>query len=141
MMNTRKKGFTLIELVVVIGIVAILVTLALPSFQDALRKSRRSDAMNTIMDIHLAEERYRANNLAYGENADLLFASPQMSPKGHYSVAAATVDATETTSYIITATAQSPQDQDYCGNFILTNTAGVITRTTSAGIADLCWRK
>jgi type IV pilus assembly protein PilE len=144
MMNTHKKGFTLIELVVVLGVMAILVTLALPSFQDALRKSRRSDAMNTVMDIHLAQERYRANNIAYGENADLGFDAPQLSPKGHYSVETVLPLAGDpATTYTITATPSvgSDQENDYCGSFVLSNTAGVIARTSSTGVADLCWRK
>ena len=141
-MNTRKKGFTLIEVMIVLGIVAILVAFAIPSFQDALRKSRRSDAMNTIMDIQLAEEKYRVNHIEYGDNAALLFDSPQqISPKGHYSVEVELDDAEKTTSYTITAEALNDQVNDYCGNFILTNTRGDIEWTTSKGEADLCWRK
>ena len=130
MMNTHKKGFTLIELMIVLGVAAILVTLALPSFKDALRKSRRADAMDTIMDIHLAEERWRASNPLYSTNAPMGFATPyQVSPKGHYRVTATTALATAATSYTITATPTPLTDQvnDYCGNFVLTNTAGVIT--------------
>ena len=62
MMNTRKKGFTLIEIMIVVGIVAILATLATPTFLDSVRKSRRSDGINTIMRIHLAQEKHRASN-------------------------------------------------------------------------------
>jgi type IV pilus assembly protein PilE len=143
MINTRKKGFTLIELMTVVAIVAVLAALAIPSFLESLRKSRRSDAMNTIMDIHLAQQKYRANNTTYGTNVQLGFANPQMSPDGHYSVAVTLPlsVAARATTYAITATAQAPQDKDYCGNFTLTNTAGVITKTTSAGVADQCWRK
>ena len=138
MMNTRKKGFTLIELVTVVAIVAVLAALAIPAFLDSLRKSRRSDAMNTIMDIHLAEQRWRANDTDYGSLTEMGFSDPQVSPDGHYSIALSAVSAT---GYTITATAQAPQDKDYCGNFILTNTAGVITKTTSKGVVDQCWRK
>ena len=139
-MNTRKKGFTLIELMLVIGIVAILAALAVPSFLDSVRKSRRSDAMDTIMAIHLAQEKYRANNTTYGTNAQLGFDSPQISPKGHYSVA---VSGNNATGYTITATVVTGDDQanDYCGSFILTNAAGVISKTNTASNADLCWRK
>ena len=137
-MKTRKKGFTLIELLTVVAIVAIVVALALPSFRDALRKSRRSDAIDTIMDIHMAQERYRANNTTYGTITQLGFTDPQISPKGHFSVA---VSANTATGYTITATARNDQVNDYCGNFVLTNAAGVLTKTNTATNADLCWRK
>jgi type IV pilus assembly protein PilE len=147
MMNIRKKGFTLIELMLVIGIVAILVAFAIPSFQDALRKSRRSDAMNTIMDIQLAQEKYRTNNARYGTNAQLGFDNPQITPDGHYSVAVSLPFATaaRSSSYAITATALNDQANDYCGNFVLTNALGVITKTNPGSAAasnpELCWRK
>ena len=137
-MNTRKKGFTLIELVVVIAIVALLAALAVPSFLDSVRKSRRSDAMETIMNIQLAQEKWRASDTDYGTLVEMGFTNPQVSPKGYYSVALSSVSAT---GYTITATALSPQTSDYCGNLVLTNTAGVIAKTASGGEDDLCWRK
>ena len=139
-MNTRKKGFTLIEIMIVVGIVAILATLATPTFLDAVRKSRRSDGINTIMRIHLAQEKHRANNTTYGENTDLGFDDPQQSPKGHFNVEVNSATATAT-GYTITATALNDQVNDSCGDFILTNTAGVIARTNTAANPDLCWRK
>ena len=62
MKNVRIRGFTVIELMIGLVIVAVLVSLAVPSFRDTLRKSRRSDAMDAIMNIHLSQERYRVNN-------------------------------------------------------------------------------
>ncbi len=56
MINRHKKGFTLIELMIVIVIVAILVGLAVPSFLESVRKSRRSDGLDAIIDMHLEQE-------------------------------------------------------------------------------------
>jgi type IV pilus assembly protein PilE len=145
-MNTRKKGFTLIELMIVLGIVAILVALALPSFQDALRKSRRSDALNSILHLQQAQERWRANHTTYGRlgNPSIpsvnLGPNPLISPDGHYSL---TTTVNTTTNYTIVATVVTGDDQanDSCGNFTLTNTDGVIAKTNSAVNPDLCWRK
>jgi type IV pilus assembly protein PilE len=61
-------GFTLIELVIAIAIVAILATIALPSYQAYVRKARRSDAQAALLAIQLAEEKYRANNSNYADN-------------------------------------------------------------------------
>jgi len=140
MTNVYKKGFTLIELMIILVIVAILVALAIPSFQDTLRKSRRSDAMNAIMDLQLAQERWRVNHTTYGTLAQLGLSNPMPSPDGHYNLTVTPFVPTGT-QYAITATALSPQNKDSCGNFTLTYNAGVITKTTSKGVASQCWRK
>jgi len=142
-MNTvHKKGFTLIELMIVLAIVAILVALALPSFQDTVRKSRRSDAMNGILNIHLAQERYRANNATYGTALQLeLIANAGddlFSPDGHYKL---TISDTSFKEYIILGTAQGGQASDSCGDFKLRFFEGGITKTTNKGVPSMCWKK
>ena len=137
-MNVRKKGFTLIELMIALAIVAILVALALPAFQDVIRKSRRSDGMEALVDIHLTQERYRVNNITYADLSDLGYASDTIaSPDGHYNL---TVTNHTTTNYTITADAQGDQVNDSCGDFILNFVAGVITKTAD-GDNDQCWKK
>jgi type IV pilus assembly protein PilE len=138
MTNERKKGFTLIEMMIILVIVAILVSLAVPSFRDTIRKSRRSDGINAITDIHLAQERWRANSTTYATLVQLGKANPMPSPDGHYNIA---VTSNTATAYSITATAQGDQANDSCGNFTLAFNAGTITKTTSSGVADQCWRK
>lgn len=137
MKNVRIRGFTIIELMIGLVIVAVLVSLALPSFRDTLRKSRRSDAMNSIMEIQMAQERYRVNNPAYGDLTDLGKAA--LSPDGHYDLS---VTVNTATNYTIVASTVSGDDQenDSCGDFTLTFVAGVITKTAD-GNDDICWRK
>lgn len=137
MKHLRIKGFTLIELIITMLIVALLVSLALPSFRDSVRKSRRSDAMNGILDLQLAQERYRVNNTTYGTLTELGRADPQSSSDGHYRL---TVPVHTTTNYTILATALGDQANDSCGNFTVTFTAGAITKT-AGGDNDLCWKK
>lgn len=134
-MNVRKKGFTLIELMIVLAIVAILIVLALPSFQDTIRKSRRSDAMNAILDIQLSQERWRVNHTTYGTLADLEITNA--SPDGHYSL---TITDEGRTTYTIKAEAEGDQAYDSCGSFTLAVVAGVITKTADGNDA-LCWKK
>jgi type IV pilus assembly protein PilE len=133
----RTRGFNLVELVIVLALVAILVTLALPSWQDALRKSRRSDGMQAITTIHLAQERWRVNNTTYASLAQLGVANPYVSSDAHYSL---TVSGTSATGYTITAAPQGDQANDSCGNFVLTFNAGVITKTAGGDDAR-CWTK
>lgn len=145
MTNTYKKGFTIIELMIVVSIVAVLVALALPSFRDVIRKSRRADAMNAIVDIQLSQERWRINHSTYTSN---LTAAPPTglgidatSAEGHYGLA---ISGNTFGSYTITATPVSGTDQakDKCGTFTLTNTNGTIAKTVSGTeAANRCWTK
>ena len=137
MKNVRIKGFTVIELMIGLVIVAVLVSLAVPSFRDTLRKSRRSDAMNSIMDIQMSQERYRVNNATYGTLVQLGKTNPLVSSDGHYSL---TITVNTATNYTILAEAQGDQATDSCGDFTLTFTAGVITKTADGDDA-LCWKK
>lgn len=140
MTNVRNKGFTIIEMIIIMVILVILVSLALPSFKDTIRKSRRSDAMDTLMDIHLTQERYRVNNPDYGTPGTVTTTSPG----GHYSVSLIIPAATaNVTSYSIVATPVPGSDQakDSCPDFTLAFAAGTITKTTG-GVADpICWKK
>jgi type IV pilus assembly protein PilE len=49
--GAQPQGFTLIELLVVIVVVAILAAVAVPAYTDQIRKSRRADAQNDIMQV------------------------------------------------------------------------------------------
>jgi type IV pilus assembly protein PilE len=66
MMNKKKQGFTLIEVIITMAIVAILTTIAVPTYQSSVRKSRRIEAIATLLDIQLRQEKWRANKPAYG---------------------------------------------------------------------------
>lgn len=61
----KDNGFTLIELMVVVAIVGILAAIAIPSYQDSMRKSRRADAQGALMNFANAMERYFTENNTY----------------------------------------------------------------------------
>jgi type IV pilus assembly protein PilE len=63
--SRRSFGFTLIELMIVVAVIAILAAIAFPSYQNYVRNAQRSDGMTALMGIALAQERHRANNVAY----------------------------------------------------------------------------
>ncbi len=72
-------GFSLIELMVTVAVVAILASIALPAYMSSVRKSRRTEAKTALLDLAGREERYYntnnstytalANNLGYGTAA------------------------------------------------------------------------
>lgn len=68
-MKAKLRGFTLIELMIVVVIVGILAMIALPAYQDYVRKSRRADVLTKLMDTQLQQEKWRANNVRYAVTA------------------------------------------------------------------------
>jgi len=69
----RRGGFTLIELMIVVVVIGILASIAIPSYQNHVRNAQRSDGTTALMDIRMAQERWRANNPSYTNNlADLV---------------------------------------------------------------------
>lgn len=104
--HKRSAGFSLLDLIFAMAIVAILASLAVPGFMTSVRKSRRADAIESLRSLQLAQERWRANNPAYGTLANL--GIPGTTPGGWYTLA---VSAPGATGYTATATALSGNSQ------------------------------
>lgn len=132
----RTAGFTLIELVVVVTIIGILAAIAVPAYQEYGRKARRADAKRALVGVQLAEEKWRANNIAYTTTlASLQWTTT--SPDGHYRLA---ITAAAASTYNITAApiAGGRQAGDSCGTFRMDQSG---PNYTGSGIASAtCWR-
>ncbi len=63
----QQKGFTLIELVVTMVIVAILAAIAIPTYRDSIRKSKRRAAQSVMMDYASREQQYFVANRVFGD--------------------------------------------------------------------------
>jgi len=122
---------------VVVSIIAILMAIALPSYQESVRKARRSDAMSALMDAANRQEQAMLDRNAYTTNMTQLgFASdPMISPEGFYSI-----DATiGVNSYTLTATpviTEAQNDDTRCTWFALTSTGA---KTAGGTQAAQCW--
>src|SRR4249919_2993016 len=68
----KTRGFTLIELMIVVAVVAILAALAITQYGKQVRKARRAEARQNIAAVAMAEEKYRMNNASYGTCALVL---------------------------------------------------------------------
>lgn len=147
----KVGGFTLIELVVVMIVVAILAAIAIPSFLKQIRKTHRSDAFTSIANLQLLEEKWRASNATYAPLASL-GSGLSASTGGYYTMSLTTPPATgacaavgavtpvksNKNSYTITATATGSQAQDtQCATITLTNLCNVLSKTSTGG--GTCW--
>lgn len=135
----KSKGFTLIELMIVVAAVAILAAIAIPSYNDAVRKSRRGQAKADMVEYAQMAERFHTINGTYvGFDVVPGAPLPLQSPREAGATARYTLDyGTPTAStFTITATALGDQTNDYCGNLSI-NQAGI--KTNSAGTLSKCW--
>jgi type IV pilus assembly protein PilE len=68
---SRARGFTVIELMIVIIIIALLVALAYPSYIDYVRKAKRGEAQQLLLNWSINQEIFRSNNPEYATVAQL----------------------------------------------------------------------
>jgi type IV pilus assembly protein PilE len=64
-MVNKMKGFTLIELMIVVVIIAVLASIAYPAYQEYVRKTNRTDAQTEVMDIAHRLQRYKVANFSF----------------------------------------------------------------------------
>ena len=77
-------GFTLIELMIVVAVMTVIALVAVPSYQDTVRKSRRADAMVGLTKLQQLQERYRGQNPAYASAVASMPTASSQSPEAHY---------------------------------------------------------
>jgi type IV pilus assembly protein PilE len=139
--RTASTGFTLIELMVAVAVVAILGTIAMATYTKQIQKSRRTDARSAVMDLAGREEKLfsttnayssAVSDLGYGTPADVW---PINVGSGYYQV---TVTTPTPVSYLVTATAIGAQLKDTSCLSFSVDQLGSQT-ATGGGTASECW--
>jgi type IV pilus assembly protein PilE len=146
-------GFTLIELMIVVVVIGVLAAIALPTFLESVRKSRRADAITELNKVAQAQERWRANNPNFN-NADVSSAATGLRlvagttvalnytlSSGYYTITIG--NGASPTTYTATATPAGAQASDAkCTTLTLTMTGGNVTYgSTGSATANQCWSR
>lgn len=132
------RGFTLIEIMIVVAIVAILSAIALPAYTSYIKKSRRTDAIVSINNIMMLQERYRANNTGYGDLLALGVAS--VTADNFYDVAISGISSSGFT-VTLTAKAGGSQTSDKEAGVSCTPMSVVVSGNDQTFSPSACWKK
>ena len=135
----KDQGFTLIELMITVVIVAILASVAVPSYQNQMQKARRADAYDCLLNAAQRQENFFYQNNTYASTVDALGMTAQSCGDGDYYELAVTTG--NATSYLLTASrvAGSPQIKDTrCGDLTLSS-AGEKSNVNGSLPGSDCW--
>jgi type IV pilus assembly protein PilE len=141
----RAGGFTLIELMIVVAIVAIISAIAVPAYTSHIAKARRADARTQLLQVAQFMQRFYAANDQFEKDRagndvfDQIPANLKRAPMDGNQLYTLTVDPS-VTAYTLTMApvAGTTMSSDACGSFTL-NSVGV-RGVTGSKPRDECWK-
>ena len=117
------SGFSLIELMIVVALLAIVALIALPSYNWAMQKSRRAEGKVLLHTIMAAEERFYSNANRYtSQVAEAGIAVPTESLPGRFYALSDITLSDDAQAVVITVVPQQAQRGDPCGSLTLDST-------------------
>ena len=139
-----NRGFTLIELMIVVAIVAILASIAYPSYRESAARGRRADAKAALLEAaQWTERQYTVSNTYVATLLSSLNQSPKGGGTAVYDIAYVTTpsaSAPSATQFFLKATPRTGgfMASDKCGSFIVDQKGD---KTISGGTATTteCW--
>jgi type IV pilus assembly protein PilE len=136
----KNRGFTLIEVMIVVAIIAILVAIVMPAYSDYVTRAKRADGKSALLAFQLAQEKYRANNPTYAAAASL--GLPANSEEAHYTINVS--GAVSATTYSLIAQPNASQNDPVCETLTIdqsSNKSAVNGSVSPADAQATCWSR
>ncbi len=140
----NERGFTLTEVVITVAIVAILASIAYPTYTEQMRKTRRSDAKAALMKTAQILERCYTEYNAYNDtncpvlaDATTLASDYTSSEQNYYTISVSGLTAT---AFTLQAAPTGLQASDKCGTFTYDHVGSKGIADAASGVTkDQCW--
>jgi len=137
----QQRGFTLVEMMVVVVIISIISAIAIPSYRSYVMKANRTQARSTLVIAAQTLEKCYTDTGAYNDADcpnDAALSSGGNNPDGHY-----TISSVRTASnYTLTAQAAGSQTDDTeCAKFTISSAGAKVSYTSgnTANTYGACW--
>jgi type IV pilus assembly protein PilE len=137
-MLTKTRGFTLVELLIVIAVLSIIVAVGYPSYLEQVKKSRRAEGMGQLLELADRMERAYSDSGTYPTAISEVYVAT--TDGGFYTLSIVTAN---NVSFVVNAspTSLGKQDEDKCKDFSLTSLGNKwVSNGTDSSLNDYCWK-
>ena len=131
-LRQRSAGFTLIELMIAVAIVAVLLAVAMPTYQEHVRKSSRAEAQAYMMAVEARQQQFLVDTRAYAGTLVATGVTVPSHVEAAYTLAMPTPTAAPP-AYTLTLSPKTQQAAERCGTLSINSTG-----TKTAAVSG-CW--